>query len=204
MYPITWSQLITRVMADTIPSQPPDAAYLLGVRQEDVSSVLYRAADLLKTGAVPIVAMRKGGDEYGYVGYENSLKLLRVLGVSPQSVMPVEFLPEFIESKQITMLTELISLARRAKESAWHSIYLVAPPFYQLRAFFSMVTALDHEYPDLKVYNWVGWPLPWVGVRINIFAGEVKRIQSYQKESRPHVLVSVKRMLKYLDQRDAL
>ncbi len=200
--------LLTRVMADV--SRAADAAYLVGQTRDNAASVLCMGAELLRQDLVPMLAVQKGGGNSGYCGFNYCLDALRNLGVPPEAVAAVEF-PE--EMGRANTLTEHISFARFAKQSGWGQILLVAPPFQQLRAFISAVTAASREHPALKIYNRVGWPLPWNQVathsqgrlterRTDLIIAEVERIGRYQRDGQPYPLVSTDAALEYLDRRD--
>ena len=209
-----WLLLAARVGVDDSTWMKADAAYLVGETENNAPSVLRRGAELWKKGIVPTVAIQKGGEGFGYFGHQNSLNALRGLGMPSEHITPMPILAEFESSRQVNTLTELLSFARMGKQNGWQRILLVPPHFHQLRSFFTAVTAVDAEYPELKVFNSAGAYLPWgeevkhsqgttLGTRIEIFAGEIKRIMAYQQNSKPYSLVSVERALEYLDQRDA-
>jgi len=197
---------LVRVMADDVPDQKPDAAYLVGETIDNASSVLLRGAQLWKQGLVPKIAIQKGGEGFGYCGYEYSRRQLLLGGVPANHIIPMPILSEFEEGKIVHMAMDL----------KWRRVYIVAPPFHQLRSFITAVTAADHAYPELKIYNYVGVPLSWKkpaihsqgtfsGNRIELFLGEIQRIQTYQEASVKAPLtplVSIERALAYLDQRD--
>lgn len=217
-YSDDWLLLLARVFSDEVPPHKPDAAYLVGETRDNAASVLVRGAKLWKSGVVPKIAVQANGEGYGYCGYEYSRRWLLKEGVSFPVIEPMFIGSEYIEAKCVNTLSEMISVVRLAKEKLWKSIYIIASPLHQLRSFFTVVTALDHEYPELKVYNCLGLPLFWneivvhsqgvlTGSRIDLFLKELKQIQVYQTAPPPHPLlmplVSIERVFQYLDQRDA-
>lgn len=217
-YSDDWLLLLARVFSDEVPPHKPDAAYLVGETRDNAASVLVRGAKLWKSGVVPKIAVQANGEGYGYCGWDYSRQILLREGVLFSIIEPMFIGSEYIEAKCVNTLSEMISVVRLAKEKLWKSIYIIAPPFHQLRSFLTVITALDREYPELKVYNWPGLPLSWnenvvhsqgvlTGSRIDLFLQELKRIQAYQTATSTHPLlmplISIERALQYLDQRDA-
>ncbi len=189
-----------------------DAAYLVGETKDNAWSVFAEGVELLRKCFVPKIALQKGGNGFGYCGYNYSVECLKSHGVLEREMEDIEYRFVFGD-RIINTLTELITVVRFAKVKGWRRIYLVAPPFHQLRSFITAVTAVDHEYPRLKIYNRVGGPLPWnqkvvhsqgvlTGTRLEILAIEIANIQKYQKDGKPYPLVSVERTLEYLEERD--
>ena len=153
---IEWMELLTRVLGDytgsPIPEQFFDVAYLLAETEDNASSVWCRGADLWRERSIPL-GVQQFGEGWGYVGSQRSRKALQDLGVSASHIVSVPMLLEFEQLKEVNTLTELITMVRYAKEHEWKRILLIAPHFHQLRSFMTAVTALDREYPELKVYN---------------------------------------------------
>lgn len=212
-----WLLLATRVGVDDSAWMKADTAYLVGETKHNAPSVLRKGAELWKKGIVPTVAIQKGGEGFGYYGYQNSLNALQRLGVPSRYIVPMPILSEFEAARQVNTLTELLSLARLAKQNGWQGILLIPPHFHQLRSFLTAVTAVEVEYLKLKIFNCAGAYLPWdeqvihsqgtlIGVRWELFVKEVERIKKYQNAPATYPLVplvSVERALEYLDQRDA-
>lgn len=209
--PGEWLELTTRVTADTLP-RSTNAGYLVAETKDNAPSVLRRGAQLWGQG-VPAIATQQGGEGFGFCGFDYSASELVSFGVPREVIIPVPYSFEDFGGV-VNTFTELLNLARFGKKEKWGRMFLVAPMFHQLRSFITMVTAVDHEYPELKVYNCVGAYLPWgesvvhsqgtTGTRLDLVVGEIKRIQAYQQNGKPYPLVSVERALEYLDQRDAV
>ena len=203
-FSIEWLQLLTRVMADNLPAGIADVAYLVGET---------KGAELLEDSRARIIAAQKGGDGFGYCGFQHSTEFLKALGVCDKDIMGIEYQFEDFNDK-VNTLTELINTVRFARDHGWRKLLLVAPHFHQLRSFITAVTAVDQEYPELKVYNCLGNRLDWnepavhsqgalhATTRFDLIEGEMKRIVAYQKDGQPYPLVSVERALKYLKERD--
>lgn len=211
---INWLLLLTRVMSDLAVNT--DAACLVGQTRDNAPSVLARGAELFQRCLVPTLACPRssGSFEYpGYCGFEFSWNALRGYGVPQEAIMAVDYSGKVGDILNTT--TELISLARFAKQERWGKICLVASPFHQLRSFITAVTVIDREYPSLKIHNCAGLPSPWnqrvihsqgtlVGSRTDLAKEEILRIERYQQDgNNPYPLVSVERALEYLDWRDA-
>ena len=203
--------LAQRVATDTV--SVADVAYVVGQTAANAPSVLLRASMLYHDGVVSRIAIQRGGEGFGYFGFNNSRQILFANNVPWDNIVPMDIQPRFEAAKQVNTLTEMISLVTFVQSYKWKSLILVAPHFHQLRVLFSAVTALDQAYPELRVVSCAGVPLMWdeevahsqgttFGTRSEIFVGEVKRILSYQQGGKPFPLVTAHRALEYIEQRD--
>lgn len=210
---INWLSLLTRVMSDLVVEA--DAAYLVGQTKDNAQSVLARGVELFQKRLIPTMACLRNDNSFGYFGYCGfgfNQGALRDCGIPEKALAAVDYSGEIGDT--INTLTELISLARFARQKGWKKICLIASPFHQLRSFITAVTAIDREYPPLKIYNCIGLPMPWnqqvvhsqgrlTGSRAELITEEFQRIKRYQNVSNlPYPLVSVERTLEYLDWRD--
>lgn len=203
-----WLMLLTRVMSD--PVVKTDIAYLVAQTTDNAQSVFSRGAELFQQRFVLELACQKGGDGFGYCGFDYCRSSLINLGVPRETIIGVNYSGEI---GPINTLTEMISLVRFARQNKWQRICLVAAPFHQLRSFITAVTVVDRECPSLKIYNCVGSPLPWnqravhsqgvlTDFRASLITAEIERIERYQNDGKPFPLVSIRRALDYLDRRD--
>ena len=95
------------------------------------------------------------------------------------------------------------------KQKQVSSVYVVAPPFHQLRALMTFVTVALQEYPEVQIYSYPGKPLPWdetvphsqgttIDSRSNLIHVELERIRKYQRKGD---LGSPRSVLDYLKSR---
>lgn len=107
-------------------------------------------------------------------------------------VIPETAIVQFPLSKRLPPCTdaEAIGLVDFAKEQGWKSVYLVAPPMHQFRAFYSLASAIIKAGSDLVVWNWVTRIREWneriihsqsapEDKRLNLLAGELEKIERY-------------------------
>lgn len=199
-------ELITRVLCDTAPRHKVDAAYLFGETLDLEDSVLKAGVFLYKRGPVKklaICGMQKG---YGYPGVKNWLGKLAKMGVPKKDICAIPIAHDFPPSTH----AEALGLVRHAQAHGWKSVYIVAPPLHQLRAFVTAVTEASRLYPKLKLYSFHGLPQRWEdhiihsqgilqGTRSELLADELEKIERYYRKGD---LVSAEEVLRYLDKRD--
>ncbi len=205
---IELNELVTRVLCDTAPTgrKRADAAYLFGENTDNELSVLDVAQRVWKSKRVKRIALCASGEGFGYPGFENWKAKLIKLGIPAKSILGVPRASKFPPSTH----AEAWGLARYTKKNKWKTIYVAASPIHQLRAFTTIVTALARENVSASVYNIVGLPQRWEeyiihsqgiqqGTRSELLGEELKKIEAYYKKGN---LVSVDKVLKYLDKRD--
>ena len=106
--------------------------------------------------------------------------------------------------------TEMVAMVNFAKENGLKRLRFRAVPFQQPRAFITVVSVLLKQYPELRIYNSAGCPLPpnepmrssqntLVGRRVNEFELEIEKIHRYHANDS---LVDVEAVLDYLEWRD--
>lgn len=202
----TLDELITRVLCDTAPNGPVDVAYLFGETKDNQESVLRAGALLYLTGPAEKIAICGLKKSHGYPGAESWWEKLISLGVPEEDIYEISPAKDFPPSTH----AEALGLARYAKSKNWKSVYVVAPPLHQLRAFVTTVTETLQEYPKLLIYSFPGMPQNWEeyivhsqgiqkGTRSELLTEELKKIEKYYKKGD---LVSAEEVLRYLDWRD--
>lgn len=125
--------------------------------------------------------------------------------------VPRKAIVQFPLSKKLHPCTdaEAIGLVDFAKEQGWKSVYLVAPPLHQFRAFYSLASAIIKAGSDLIVWNWVcdvrGWDEEIIhsqsaprDKRLNLLDGELEKIERYFRKG-DHV--SAREALEYIASR---
>lgn len=118
---------------------------------------------------------------------------------------------QFPLSKKLPPCTdaEAIGLVDFTREQGWKSVYLIAPPLHQFRAFYSLASAILKAGSDLVVWNWVSGTRGWnerikhsqtapEDIRWNLLSGELEKIETYFRKG-DHV--SAKEVLEYIARR---
>lgn len=201
---MTAYKLTVKVLCDSVPTEnEPHIAYLMSQTEFNQDSVFGSALDLYKQKRGELfVAIMSGEARMGYPGEIVWKRKLNQLGIHLGNIFSI---PSPLDN--LNTFTEAQSLVRLAKERTWPSVYIVAPPFHQVRSFISTVTVALQEYPKLKIYNKVGKTLDWnkegvhsqgitKGIRDDFIDGEWDRIEKYEN------LVSPEEALLYLINRD--
>ncbi|MBI2048864.1 MAG: YdcF family protein [Candidatus Liptonbacteria bacterium] len=199
-------ELITRILCDTAPRHKVDAAYLFSETVDNEASVLKAAVFLYGLGPVNKLAVAHLGRKFGYPGFRSWVKKLVAMGVPQKDVRLIPLAKDFPPSTD----AEALGLVRYAKAKGWKSIYVVAPPLHQLRAFITTVSHAMKEKSDVKVYSFPGIPQSWEehvvhsqgiqkGTRSELLAKELEKIERYYREGD---LVSGEEVLGYLNKRD--
>ena len=130
------------------------------------------------------------------------------LGLSEEKI-------EGVLNKETSMLNTLIeseAIIRFARQKSYHSLFVVAPPFQQLRAFMTAVTVALSEYPELLIYSYPGVAMPWQeevihsqgtlkAKRRDLIQEELERIAKYQSKGD---LASPEQVLSYLNKRETV
>lgn len=104
------------------------------------------ARDLLNKCLVSKIA------KSGFPGFELWKQRLNELSVCSNCIQGVSVK----DTLTLNTLIEAEALIRFAKSKSYSSIYIVAAPFQQLRAFMTSVTVALREYPIVKLYSEVG------------------------------------------------
>lgn len=200
-------ELQARVLSESpVPWDEVNGIYLFTQTKDNERSVLNRGASVWRKTKRQILVC-DGETDHDYPGYEPWRKELLSRGVLPQWIIPIHTPYEI----NINTLSEAQSLVRTAKRNRWETLVVSSAPFHQLRAFISTVSVLLKEYPALRVYSQVGFPLRWdeyvchsqgtlFGKRCDLINTELERIHRYHLKGD---LVSPEEVLSYLDARDA-
>jgi hypothetical protein len=201
-------ELITRLLCDTHYELTADAAYLFAQTQDNQDSVLSAASELLDKGLVRRILILKTAAKSGYPGFEHWKQKLNDSGVSDECIQGVSIDADLA----LNTLVEAEAMIDHAKLKRYGTIYIVASPFHQLRAYMTSVTAVIRRYPELNLYSYVGNSLPWQksvahsqgssrGTRLTFISTELERIEKYQKKGD---LASVGSVLDHLNKRETV
>ncbi len=199
-------QLLIRVLCDTPPPAVTDGAYLFAQTEDNQESVFAAAEKLLTAMLTRRVLLPHTEPMSGYPGFRTWQQALQGQGIGNLQMEGVTG----ITSSILHTLIEAEALVRFAKARGYRSLYVVAPPFHQPRAFMTAVTVALREYPDLQLYSHPGAALPWGaevvhsqgqtrGARSELIGGELERIGKYHAQGD---LAAVEDVLEYLDRRD--
>lgn len=199
-------EITIRTLCDVRAGNTIDAVYLYSQTEDNQSSVLSAAHQLLKEKCIRKILIADSGPKSGYPGYCLWEKTLREMGVPESSISGVDLR----ETASLNTLIEANAMIQYAKRHQYTDIYVVASPFHQLRAFMTSVTASQEYYPEINIYSHNGHPLPWQdsvahsqgetsGLRRALISGELERIAKYQQKGD---LAKNADVLNYLNQRD--
>lgn len=203
---VVLDELITRVLCDTAPPGAVDAAYLFAQTRDSQESVLKAGLFLYGMGPARKLALSDLKAQAGYPGFAAWRRRLVSSGVPTRDIVPVSSAPEFPPSTA----AEALGLVRLAKKLGWRTLYVVASPLHQLRAFMTVVSYLMAEAPNLAAYSFHGIAQRWEehivhsqgiqqGVRSELLGAELEKIEKYYQKGD---VVSAREVLKYLDKRD--
>jgi len=199
-------QLATVVLTDPIPYppyfDPIPPAYLFSETKDNERSVFQAGKNLLRKGVVErlLVVRDEKADDSGYPGAANWISGLKELGIDSW------FIDTICCKESLNTYTESLALVRFATAKHWKCLVVIAPPFHQLRAFVSVVSAVRKIDAKIRVFNQVGDWLPWnktvfhsQGIlrrtRLELIAEEMRLIKRYTRKGD---LLSADEVLKYL------
>ncbi|MFO7557130.1 MAG: hypothetical protein R6W88_18195 [Desulfobacterales bacterium] len=199
-------ELLTRVLCDQRPKHPTNGAYLYCQTRSNQQSIFQTAQFLLNNTYTYRILILNTKAKSGYPGFTEWKQNLKQLGISEEQI-------EGVINKETSMLNTLFeseAIIRFAKQHSYHSLFVVAPPFHQLRAFMTAVTIALREYPELLIYSYPGVAMSWQeevihsqGVlkakRHNLIQEELERIEKYQGKGD---LASPEQVLSYLNKRE--
>ena len=199
-------ELLTRTLCDLRPKNPTDGAYLYCQTRSNQQSIFQSAQFLLNNSLTSKILILHSEAKKGYPGFTEWKQQLQQLGLSVDRI-------EGVENKETSMLNTLIeseALVRFAKQHGYRSLFVVAPPFQQLRALMTAVTVVLREYPRLLIYSYPGLAMPWQeevvhsqgtlrAKRCDLIQEEFERIETYQNKGD---LALFEQVLKYLNQRE--
>lgn len=199
-------ELLIRVLCDTAPRGCADGAYLYAQTAENQGAVLEVARELVASNKVERLLLPESAMRGGYPGFHAWRAELLRAGVAAPAVVGVNLR----DAPMLNTLEEARALARQAMAQRLATLYVVATPFHQLRAFMTTVTTLLGERDGPRVYSRTGAALPWceevahsqgtlVARRAQLIHSELERIARYQAKGD---LASFDEILGYLHRRD--
>jgi uncharacterized SAM-binding protein YcdF (DUF218 family) len=199
-------ELLIRILCDIQPATATNATFLFGQTEDNDASVLNKVQQLLASKQTDLALFMDTPPANGHPGFEVWKRSLLELGVDEKNIagVPMPQVPV------LHTLVEAEAVVTYARQHHFHSLYVTAAPFHQPRAFMTAITAALRIYPDLKIYSQTGTPLSWLeeavhsqgktkGTRKQLLAGELERIEKYQKQGD---LASIEEVLAYLNRRD--
>ena len=180
-------ELLTRVLCDSWPDTPVDGVYLYCQTEGSQQAVFQAAASLLDKSLTAKVLVLQSPAKSGYPGFDKWCECLQETGLSTEHIEGVEI----GETTTLNTLIESKALIRFAQQRGYRSIFVVAPPFQQLRAFMTAVTVALRVYPQLLIYSYPAVAMPWQeevihsqgtlrAVRSELIHAELGRIDTYQ------------------------
>jgi hypothetical protein len=199
-------ELLTRTLCDSYPKSVTDCAYLYCQTQDNQHSVFGAAQLLLNSSLTSRVCLLHADAKSGYPGFSPWSSRLRALGIPEAQIEGVRI----EDTPTLNTLIESEALIRFAKRQGYSSLYVVAPPFHQLRAFMTAVTVVLKEHPALWLYSYPGVALSWQAEvahsqgrlrakRRELITAELERIERYQRKGD---IASFEQVLAYLNARD--
>lgn len=199
-------ELLTRILCDPGPDVPAGGAYLFGQTADNQQSVLEAGVSLINQRRAQKLLIPSSVPQCGYPGFQTWHQALIALGLEETDVSGVPVSPD----SSLNTLNEAEALVRYAKASRMAQVFVVAPPFHQLRAFITTISVVLREFPELRVYNQVGTALPWDETvyhsqgtlqctRSELIQSELARIERYRRKGD---LVSEEEVSRYLHRRD--
>lgn len=201
-------ELLTRILCDLRPKNPTNGAYLYCQTRGNQQSIFQAAQFLLNNSLTSKILILNTKPRSGYPGFTEWKQQLQQLGLFVEQI-------EGVKNNETSMLNTLIeseALIRFAKQHGYRSLFIVAPPFQQLRAFMTAVTVTLREYPELLIYSYPGEAMPWQeevvhsqgtlkAKRRDLIQEELERIEKYQGKGD---LALFKQVLSYLKKREAV
>ena len=200
-------ELLTRVLCDLQPKNPTNGAYLYCQTRSNQQSIFQAAHFLLNNALTHRILILNTKAKSGYPGFTEWKQQLHQLGLSEEQI-------EGVLNKETSMLNTLIeseAIIRFARQHSYRSLFVVAPPFQQLRAFMTAVTVALREYPELLIYSYPGLAMSWQeevlhsqgtlkAKRRDLIQEELERIEKYHSKGD---LASPEQVLSYLNKRES-
>lgn len=201
-------ELLTRVLCDSLPEAPTDGVYLYCQTKNNQQVVFQAAVTLFDQLLSAKVLVLHSSAKCGYPGYSQWNELLHECGFSTAQIEGVTI----SRTATLNTLIESEALVRFVKQRRYRSIFVVAPPFQQLRAFMTAVTVALREYPQLRIYSYPPTAMSWQGEvlhsqgtlrdkRSELIYAEWERIGTYQQKGD---LASFESVLAYLNGRELI
>ncbi|MBW2088203.1 MAG: YdcF family protein [Deltaproteobacteria bacterium] len=199
-------ELLVRTLCDLRPMNPTNGAYLYCQTRSNQQSIFKAAQSLLNNSLTYKILILNTKAKSGYPGFTEWKQQLEQLGIPEKKI-------EGVIINKTTMLNTLIEsegIIRFAKQHSYNSVFVVAPPFQQLRAFMTAVTVALREYPELLIYSYPGAAMSWQeevvhsqgtlkAKRRDLIQEELERIDKYHSKGN---LASPEQVLSYLNKRN--
>lgn len=197
-----WTQVLTVVLTDCVKGLRASPVYLFSETTDNERSVFQTGVRLLCEGKASGLFLIDDADRtnVGYPGAKRWTERLARAGVQPSSIGVIKC------TGWLHTYSESLALVAHAKREGWGSLVIVAPPFHQVRAFVSIVSAMRKLDAKIRVFNQVGTTSAWsktvrhsqgtlVRTRLDLVTEEIRRIKRYARKGD---LVSVDVVLEYL------
>lgn len=187
-------RLAVRLVAEPLPPNAPDAAYLFHEMDSNLESM--RCAALQITERFPemtLLVVDVNNDELrhpipnGFGGATKLLACLQSAGIPPSNIELVPF--DYAANPMLHTLVESQLVVRHAKARGFRSLIVAAPAFHLPRAAMTVASVCARECPGLEVFPLAGAPLPWeessvhsqglIATRMDFLEGELGRIERY-------------------------
>jgi len=202
------AELLIRVLCDLRPKNPANGAYLYCQTISNQQSIFKAALSLLNNSLTYKILILNTKAKSGYPGFAEWKQQLQQLGLYEEQI-------EGVIKKETSMLNTLIeseAIIRFAKQHSYRTLFVVAPPFQQLRAFMTAVTVALREYPELLIYSYPGLAMSWQeevlhsqgtlkAKRRDLIQEELERIEKYHSKGD---LASPEQVLSYLNKRETV
>lgn len=201
------TELLIRTLCDLRPKNPANGAYLYCQTRSNQQSIFQAARFLLNNVLTHRILILNTKSRSGYPGFTEWKQQLHQLGLSEEQIEGVN-----IKTSMLNTLIESEAIIRFARQHSYRSLFVVAPPFQQLRAFMTAVTVALREYPELLIYSYPGVAMSWQeevihsqgtlkAKRRDLIQEELERIEKYQSKGD---LASPERVLSYLNKRETV
>lgn len=200
-----FTELLTRTLCDSRPEFPVDGAYLYCQTESNQQSLFQLARFLVENSYTSKILALQTGAQCGYPGFGPWRQQLRGMEIADEQIEGVDV--GIIQ--QLNTLTESEAVIRFARQKGYAALFVVAPPFQQLRAYMTAVTVTLRLYPQLQLYSYPATAMPWhenvvhsqgtlQATRRELIHAELDRIDRYQKKGD---LASFEDVLTYLENR---
>lgn len=199
------TEILTRTLCDSRPGFPVDGAYLYCQTQSNQQSLFQTARFLVENHYTRKIMVLQAVAKSGYPGFDHWRQQLRKAEIDEEQIEGVIC----GETSSLNTLIESEAVIRFAGNKGYTSLFIIAPPFQQLRAFMTAVTVALRFYPRLLLYSYPSATMPWQehvmhsqgtlqAKRSELIHSEWERIETYQKKGD---LASFAEILTYLDNR---
>ena len=201
-------QVAHRVLRDVTPPQgKADATFLFGEMPENQDGVLAKAAQLIAEGCVGSLYLSelhgRGFPPHALLWKDELAKR----GVPKDSIICI--VGDFLENPSTYSEVQFLMHQR---PNAWRTLYIIAEPFHQLRAFCTLASEIITTGTDLWVYNATPNQSDWLepvthsngrtkDIRAGMIVHELERIWKYHDEGRGNIL-HPSCLVEYLNERD--